>query len=60
MPCPDSGHCHGVWAGGAAEITPWDKHMATGSTVLQLRITRAQQPDYLRAQALADLMSLLW
>lgn len=37
----------GSGLGDAAEITPWDKHVATGSPVSQLRSTKPQEPDYL-------------
>lgn len=36
----------GSGLGDAAEIPSWDKHMATGSPVPQLRSTEPQQPDY--------------
>lgn len=60
MPCPGCGHYHGVWAGGAAEITPWNKLLAAESTTLQLGVTKPQQPHYLWGQTLSDLVSLPW
>jgi len=37
----------GSGLGDAAEIAPWNKHMATGSPVSQLRSAKPQQPGYL-------------